>query len=103
MAFAHALATNSHLRLRCIDLLPLGLTPQQRCEVDDKQERIEALRHRIEANDEAWLAWSEEAAVLSVDELLMGKVIRSDQAEFARKIIAQQLHILLVSGAGPKG
>ena len=69
--------------------------------VDDKQARIEAHRLRIAANNDAWLAWSDKAASASVDELLVGKVIRPDQADFARRIIAQQLHLLLIMNVIP--
>lgn len=68
---------------------------------EERAAKIEAGRRRIETNNEAWLAWSELAAALSVDELLVGKVILGDQADFARKIIAQQLHIMLLSGRIP--
>jgi hypothetical protein len=71
--------------------------------VDEKEAKIEALRRRIQANNEAWLAWSERAASASVEELLAGTVIRLDQADFARRIIAQQLHLLLLTGLIPPG
>jgi hypothetical protein len=45
--------------------------------------------------------WSELAASLAVDELIAGKLITSDQADFARRIVAQQLHILLISNCRP--
>jgi hypothetical protein len=69
--------------------------------MDDKEARIEAIRKRIETNNEAWLTWCERAASSSVDELLIGKVIQPDQAEFARKIIAQDLHLMLLGGLIP--
>jgi hypothetical protein len=69
--------------------------------MDEKQVKIEALRQRIQTHNDAWLAWSEQAASASVDELLAGKVIRAEQADFAHKIIAQQLHVLLLGGAIP--
>jgi hypothetical protein len=65
------------------------------------QEKIEAHRKRIEANNEAWLSWSDKAAALSVDELLAAKLLQADQADFARQIVAQRLHILLISGVLP--
>ena len=71
------------------------------CCVMDKEDRIEAHRKRIDANNDAWLSWSEEAAALSVDELLVAKLIHADQVDFARQIVAQQLHILLISGVLP--
>jgi hypothetical protein len=64
-------------------------------------ERVEAHRKRIETNNDAWLSWSDKAAALSVDELLVAKLIHADQADFARRIVAQQLHILLISGVLP--
>lgn len=67
----------------------------------NKEERIEAHGKRIDANNDAWLSWSDKAAALSVDELLVAKLIHADQADFARQIVAQQLHILLVSGVLP--
>jgi hypothetical protein len=72
----------------------------QRC-VMDKNERVEAHRKRIEVNNDAWLAWSDKAAALCVDELLVAKLIHADEADFARRVVAQQLHILLVSGVLP--
>lgn len=67
----------------------------------DKEEKIEALRKRITENNEAWIAWSNRAAEACVDELLAGKLFKAAQADFARKIVAQQLHILLISGLLP--
>lgn len=68
---------------------------------NERQEKIEAIRQRIQRNNEAWIAWSQRAAESSVNELLLGKVIRPDQADFARKIIAQDLHVMLLGGAIP--
>jgi hypothetical protein len=45
--------------------------------------------------------WSEVTASLAVDELIAGKLITSDQADFARRIVAQQLQILLISNCRP--
>jgi hypothetical protein len=67
----------------------------------EKQAKIETHRQRIQTNNEAWLAWSKQAADLSVDELLKGNVIRPDQVDFASRIFAQQLHLLLVGGSVP--
>lgn len=47
------------------------------------------------------VAHPEQAAASSIDELLIANLIQADQADFARRIVAQQLHILLVSGAVP--
>lgn len=46
--------------------------------------------------------WSDLAAGQVVDELLVGKVIKSEQVDFARRIVAQQLFILLISGERPQ-
>ncbi|HXY00323.1 MAG TPA: hypothetical protein VEI54_05335 [Candidatus Limnocylindrales bacterium] len=67
----------------------------------NKEEKIAVLRKRFAEHNEAWLAWSDQAAALSVDELLIAKLIQPDQADFARRIVAQQLHVLLVSGSIP--
>lgn len=69
--------------------------------MDEREAKVEAIRLRIQRNNEAWLAWSERAAASAVDELLLGKVIRPDQADFARKIIAQDLHLALLGGSIP--
>jgi hypothetical protein len=45
--------------------------------------------------------WAEFAAALAVDELIAGKVITSDQADLAHRIVAQQIHILLISNCRP--
>jgi hypothetical protein len=67
----------------------------------NKEEQIEAHRKRLEANNDAWLSWSDQAAALCVDELLVAKLIQAGQADWARRIVGQQLHILLVSGVIP--
>jgi hypothetical protein len=59
---------------------------------DKKHAKMEAVRQHIRRNNEAWLAWSERAAESAVHELLLGNLIRPDQSDFARKIIAQDLH-----------
>jgi hypothetical protein len=45
--------------------------------------------------------WSELAAAYAVDELIAGKVVAPEQAEFARQIVAQQLSVMLVSNCRP--
>jgi hypothetical protein len=47
------------------------------------------------------LEWCNLAANLAADELIAGKLITHEQADFTRRIIAQQLHILLVSNCRP--
>jgi hypothetical protein len=47
------------------------------------------------------LEWCNLAADLAADELIAGKLIPREQASFAQRIIAQQLHILLVSNCRP--
>jgi molybdate-binding protein len=47
------------------------------------------------------LEWCDLAADLAADELIAGKVITREQADFVRRIIAQQLHILLISNCRP--
>jgi hypothetical protein len=47
--------------------------------------------------------WTELAAALSVEELIAGKVIEPNQADFAHRIIAQQLEILLIMNCRPSG
>ena len=59
---------------------------------DERQAKLRAVRQHIQRNDEAWLAWSESAAESAVHALVAGKLIRPDQADFARKIMAQDLH-----------
>jgi hypothetical protein len=48
------------------------------------------------------LAWSDFAAALCVDELLVAKLIQPEQADFARRIVAQQLYVMLVSDKRPE-
>jgi hypothetical protein len=48
------------------------------------------------------LRWSDMAAASIVDELLVAKLITEDQAEWAREIVAQDIHIKLVSGLRPQ-
>lgn len=45
--------------------------------------------------------WSEQIAASIVDELLVAKLIAEDQAEWARQIVGQDIHIQLVSGFRP--
>jgi hypothetical protein len=45
--------------------------------------------------------WAELAASLAIDELIAGKVIAPHQADFACRIVAQQIHILLISNCRP--
>jgi hypothetical protein len=47
------------------------------------------------------LLWSENVGASIVDELLVAKLIREDQAEWARRIVAQDIHIKLISGYRP--
>ena len=47
------------------------------------------------------LKWSNVAADLAVDELRVAKLISADEAEFARRIVSQQLHIMSISGKRP--
>jgi hypothetical protein len=54
--------------------------------------KMEAVRQHLKQTKEAWLVWSDKAAESAVDELLLGKLIRPDQAGFVRKSIAQDLH-----------
>jgi hypothetical protein len=58
----------------------------------DRQAKLEAVRQHIHRNKEAWFAWSEKAAESFAHELMAGNLIRPDQADFARKIIAPELH-----------
>jgi hypothetical protein len=52
-------------------------------------------RHRTDDD------WSTLAAELAVHELIAGDVISANQADFARRIIGQQLFVLLVSNCRP--
>lgn len=45
--------------------------------------------------------WSELSAAMAVDELIAGKLLVPAQADFAHRIIAQQLLILLISNCRP--
>ena len=47
------------------------------------------------------IRWSEQVAASIVDQLLVAKLIREDQAAWARQIVAQDIHIQLVSGFRP--
>jgi hypothetical protein len=42
-------------------------------------------------------------ASFSADELLAGKLITSEQWDFARRIIAQQISVSLISNCYPEG
>ena len=53
------------------------------------------------SRNELDLLWSENVGASIVDELLVAKLIREDQAEWARQIVAQDIHIKLVSGYRP--
>jgi hypothetical protein len=48
------------------------------------------------------LEWSEHAAASVVDEILVAKLISVEKADWAREIIAQDIHIQLVSEIRPK-
>lgn len=48
------------------------------------------------------LEWSRHAAASAVDELLIAKLLPIDKADWAREIVAQDIHIQLVSGLRPK-
>jgi hypothetical protein len=45
--------------------------------------------------------WTELAAANAVDELIAGKIVEPEKAEFALRIVAQQLFVLLVSNCRP--
>jgi hypothetical protein len=45
--------------------------------------------------------WSNLAAELAVDELIAEKLITEDQADFARRIVARQIYVLLISNCRP--
>ncbi|WP_092021909.1 hypothetical protein [Bradyrhizobium sp. OK095] len=47
------------------------------------------------------IRWSEQVAASIVDELLVAKLISEDQAEWARQIVAQDIHIQPISGSRP--
>ena len=54
-----------------------------------------------EKRNAADIRWSEQISASIVDELLVAKLITEDQAEWARQIIAQDIHIKLASGFRP--
>jgi hypothetical protein len=54
-----------------------------------------------EKRNAADIRWSEEVGASIVDELLVAKLITEDQAEWARQIVSQDIHIKLVSGFRP--
>jgi hypothetical protein len=47
------------------------------------------------------LEWSDLVAGFAAEELIAGQLITRQQADFAQRIIAQQIHIFLVSGVRP--
>lgn len=47
------------------------------------------------------LAWAERVSGFIAEELIAGKLITRDQANFAAEIAAQQIHIFLISGYRP--
>jgi hypothetical protein len=47
------------------------------------------------------LEWSDLVAGYAAEELIAGRLITREQADLAHRIIAQQIHIFLVSGARP--
>jgi hypothetical protein len=47
--------------------------------------------------------WCEMLASYAIDELIAGKLLSANQADFARRIIQQQAYILLFSNAYPAG
>ena len=47
------------------------------------------------------LEWSDLVAEYAAEELITGRLITREQADFAQRIIAQQIHIFLVSGSRP--
>jgi hypothetical protein len=54
-----------------------------------------------EEQNKADIRWSEFVAASIVDGLLVAKLIHEGQAEWARQIVAQDIHIKLVSGMRP--
>jgi hypothetical protein len=48
------------------------------------------------------LEWSKFVAASVVDELLVAKLLPEDQANWAREIVAQDIHIQLISGLRPE-
>jgi hypothetical protein len=61
-----------------------------------------AIRDPSDARNDAHLRWSDEAADYAVEELIAGGLITRQQADFAQRIIAQQLHVLLIGGYPPE-
>jgi hypothetical protein len=47
--------------------------------------------------------WGDMIASYSADELIAGKLITRDQWDFARRIIAQQISVFLLSNCYPAG
>jgi len=45
------------------------------------------------------LEWSALVAGFAVDELLAGNVVKEADRQFAENIVAQQIHIFLISGS----
>ena len=54
-----------------------------------------------ETRNELDLLWSFNVGASVVDELLVAKLIREDQAEWARQIVSQDIHIKLIGGYRP--
>jgi hypothetical protein len=48
------------------------------------------------------LEWCKHAAGSAVDELMVAKLISEEEADWAREIVAQDIHIQLVSGIRPR-
>ncbi|WP_156927925.1 hypothetical protein [Bradyrhizobium sp. Tv2a-2] len=47
------------------------------------------------------LEWSDLVAGHAAEELIAGRLIAPERADFAQRIIAQQIHIFLISGLRP--
>ena len=47
------------------------------------------------------LEWSALIAGFAVEELIAGKVVKESDRQFAERIVAQQIHISLLSGSRP--
>jgi hypothetical protein len=54
-----------------------------------------------EERDKADEVWSSRVAASIVDELLVAKLVTEDQADWTRKIVAQDIWIKLISGFRP--
>jgi hypothetical protein len=54
-----------------------------------------------EERNEADLYWCDQIAISVVDELLVAKLIPEEKLNWAREIVAQDIHIKLVSGFRP--